>query len=94
MVRVQKGEQTEIVAGLVDARALTIDREGRPWVVHGAPPVLARVVDGTPQRVARYLGDPSDIHFGIGAGMLPTENLYIADRKGTIDYVHVPLTSP
>ena len=94
LLRVQEGRRTELVAGLVDARALTIDRQGTPWLVSGEPPVLARLVDGRPQLVARYLSDPADIHFGIGVGLLPTQNLYIADRKGTIDYVHVPLAAP
>ena len=78
-----------LVDGLVDARAAATDARGRVYVVQGAPPELWRVDDGKLVSIARWLGDPRDIHFGLG-GVFPAENLYIATGMGTLEYVRPP----
>ncbi len=85
---------TPLVTGLTDARAAATDANGRVYVAQGAPTELWRVepVPGGPARlvsVAKYLGDVRDLHFGIG-GLLPRENLYIANGAGSVDYVRPP----
>ena len=84
----QTGRRT-LAAGLVAPRAAVADAKGRVWVVHGEPAVLARIDAGAAVEVARYLGDPRDLHFGTG-GLLPPENAYLADGEGSLDYLRVP----
>jgi hypothetical protein len=83
------GTVTPLLSGLVDARAAAIDARARVYVIQGAPPELWRVDDGALTRIARWLDDPRDLHFGVG-GLLPPENAYIAGGDGTLDYVRPP----
>jgi hypothetical protein len=78
-----------LVDGLVDARAAVTDAKGRVYVVQGSPSELWRVDDGKLVSIARWLGDPRDLHFGLG-GVFPAENLYIATGMGTLEYVRPP----
>lgn len=80
------GGFSALVTGLVDARAAAVDAKGRIYVVHGTPQELWRLDPEGLVSVARWLGDPNDLHFGLG-GLLPQENIYIANGAGTIDYV-------
>lgn len=81
--------RTSLATGLVDARAVATDLQGRVWVVQGAPSELGRVEGGVFHTFARYLGDPRDLHFGIGAHLLPADAAYLADGEGTLDYVRL-----
>lgn len=81
--------QQPLATGLVDARAVAIDRRGEPWVVHGQPPVLARIRDGRAETIARHVGDVADMHFGTGE-LLHHDNAYLLTRQGSLDYVRVP----
>ncbi len=80
---------TPLATSLVDARAATIDAKGRVFVAQGAPEELWRVEPAGLVSVARWLGDPRDLQFGVG-GLLPAENLYLANGAGTLDYVRPP----
>lgn len=76
--------------GLENARAIAVDGAGQPWIATRDPAVLLRLRGGEAEVFARYLGAPNDLHFGVGSGLLPATNVYIATLDGTIDYVHVP----
>lgn len=91
VVAVGPGSAAPLVGGLTAPRAACIDGAGQIWVVAGAPPVLSVVTDGKPQVFAKHLDEPTDVHFGVGRGVLPENNLYISDKDGTITYVHVPV---
>ncbi|MDP2306612.1 MAG: hypothetical protein Q8P18_11375 [Pseudomonadota bacterium] len=86
------GAVTTVIDGLVDARAAVVDVKGRIYVAQGDPQELWRVDPGAPSplvSVARWLGDPKDLHFGVG-GLLATENTYVANGAGTLEYVRPP----
>lgn len=90
LVRVDRaGAITTLARGLVDARAAATDAKGRVYVAHGDPQELWRVDPTGLVSIARWLGDPRDLHFGIG-GLLAVENTYIANGSGTVDYVRPP----
>ena len=72
--------------GLTDARAAATDTRGRVYVAHGAPTELWRVEPTGLVSMARWLGDTRDLQFGLG-GLLPAENVYIANGAGSVDYV-------
>lgn len=80
---------TAVCSGLISARAAAVDRQGQLWVVAGDPPVLNQVKGGKAEVFARFLGDPRDLHFGT-VDPWPTQNLYLADGEGTVDYVRTP----
>ncbi len=86
---VSTGGLRPVVTDLVDARAAAMDGKGRLYVAHGDPEELWRVDPGGLSSVARWLGDPRDLQFGVG-GLLPLENTYVANGMGTLDYVRPP----
>jgi hypothetical protein len=75
--------------GLVDADTVAMDAQGRAWVTHNRPRVLAVVDRDGPQTVARYLDQPVSLHFGAG-GLLRPDNAYMSEASGTVEYVQVP----
>ncbi|MES2641221.1 MAG: hypothetical protein V4850_17155 [Myxococcota bacterium] len=83
------GTVSLVTANLVDARAATLDAKGRVYLAQGAPEELWRVDPTGLVSVARWLGDPKDLQFGLG-GLLSVENTYIANGAGTLDYVRPP----
>ena len=81
------GEQLQRIP--VDApRVATPGRDGHSWLIHGTPPVLSRIKDGTLSLRAEHIGDPLDAHFGTGELFSPS-NIYFADAAGTLDYARV-----
>lgn len=78
-----------LATGLTDARAAAVDATGRVWVIQGDPPELGQLDGGVFRTFARYLGAPRDLHFGVGAPLLPTDAAYLADGEGTLDYVRL-----
>ncbi len=88
-----------LIDGLHDVRGAVVDAKARTYVVCGADDDTGGTLfrldtapdTGTPHltTIARYLGDARDIAFGAG-GLLPTENLYIADSAGNVTYVRPP----
>ena len=89
LLELQGDTANTLVAGLVDARAAATDTRGRIYVAQGKDPALYRVDAGTLTLVAQYLDDPRDLHFGVG-GLLPVENVYVANGAGTVDYLRPP----
>lgn len=89
VLAVSPGGTRTLADGLINARAAASDAQGRLWVVAGAPPVLSRIENGALEEFARYLGDPRDVHIGIG-GRWPSQNLYLADGEGRLSYVRLP----
>jgi hypothetical protein len=87
----REGKRSELATDLTDARAAATDGQGRVYVVSGAPEELWRVEPaGAPMtRIARYVGDVRDAHFGTG-GLLPSDTLYLATGDGTLTYLKPP----
>lgn len=85
----QQGVTHILADGLLDARAAATDAKGRIYVAQGHPSELWRLDGGQLVSVARWLGDPRDLHFGLG-GLLPTENIYVANGSGSLDYLRPP----
>ncbi|MDP2311419.1 MAG: hypothetical protein Q8P41_00825 [Pseudomonadota bacterium] len=83
------GTIATLARDLVDARAAAVDPKGRVYVAQGDPEDLWRVDGPALTSIARWLGDPRDLHFGFGAH-LPPENAYVANGTGTLDYVRPP----
>jgi hypothetical protein len=69
-------------------RVVTPGRDGHTWIIHGTPPVLSRLEDGTLSLRAEHIGNPLDAHFGTGELFSPS-NIYFADAAGTLDYARV-----
>jgi len=84
----EAGRLTPLVDGLVDARVAVSDLAGGVWIAMGADPALYRLVDGVPQRFARFLEDPRDLQFGMGPHLDPSM-VWIASGAGRVDYVQV-----
>ncbi len=88
LILAERDSHEVLLSGLVHPRAIAADRYGYIWLVHGEPPVLSRFSDGALETRARYLGDPRDLHFGVGELLAP-DNAYLADGSGTLDYARV-----
>ncbi|MDG1481427.1 MAG: hypothetical protein P8R54_17665 [Myxococcota bacterium] len=69
-------------------RVVTPGRDGHTWLIHGTPPILSRMQDGTLSLRAEHIGNPLDAHFGTGELFSPS-NIYFADAAGTLDYARV-----
>lgn len=79
---------TPLATGLTRPRALSADAWGGVWVVHGEPPVLARLTTAGPDTRARHLGETADLGFGLGDLFHPA-NAYLVGPGGTLEYARV-----
>lgn len=77
-----------IMTGLVRPTALTADRWGGIWVVHGAPSVLAKLTADGPETRARHVDTTTDMVFGVGELFHPA-NAYFVGPSGSLDYARV-----
>lgn len=85
----REGERV-LVTGLVEPRALTCDRQERPYLVAGAPePALYRYEGGKLTRIAEWLGPVVDVAWGSG-GWLNERALYFVRSDGILEYLEPP----
>lgn len=85
----REGERV-IVTGLVEPRALTCDRQGRHYLVAGAPePALYRYEHGGLVLIAEWVGPVVDVAWGSG-GWLNERALYLVRSDGILEYLEPP----
>jgi hypothetical protein len=78
---------TVLIEGLESPRALTLDRDGRAYVVAGKDdPKLYRVEAGKLVLVAGLVGPVVDMAWGPG-GALPERMLYLVREDGILEYL-------
>ncbi len=76
-----------LLAGHESPRALTLDRDGRAYVVAGRDdPKLYRVEGGKLELVAGLVGPVVDMAWGPG-GALPERMLYLVREDGILEYL-------
>lgn len=78
---------TVLIEGLESPRALTLDRDGRAYVVAGKDdPKLYRVEAGKLVLLAGLVGPVVDMAWGPG-GALPERMLYLVREDGILEYL-------